>query len=58
MLAAHGHSQQWEHVWMAETFPRHHLLAEPLRDLDQYLDTGRWEALGTTYLCDLIKIAC
>ena len=30
MPVAHCHSQQWEYVWMAETFPRHHFLAEPL----------------------------
>ena len=28
--AAHRHSQQWEHVWMAETSPRHDLLAKSL----------------------------
>ena len=30
LMIAHCNSQQWQHVRVAESFPRHNLLAEPL----------------------------
>lgn len=55
MFAAHRHTQQWEHIWMTEAFPRYHLFAEPLRNHNQ---TRRRQSLWIAYLCNLGKVTC
>ena len=56
MCAAHFHSQQWEDVLMVEVFPRHHFLAEPLRNHNHYPDIRLWEGFGVTHPSNLVKI--
>jgi len=47
-LSPHRHSQQWEHVWMAEALPCYDFLAERLCDRNDHqpFDKRFWRALG------------
>ena len=58
MPIAHCHAQQWKHILVAEAFPRHNFLAEPLCTDQSALSVHFREFRVMTHANNLFKVAC
>jgi hypothetical protein len=57
LVGVHCHTQQWQHVRMAKSFPRHNFLAEFLHQSISSPTRVIREAVQITHACNFLEIA-